>query len=38
MIQRPVLTEDDVQRIGDAAVAEAKKNGVSLGARVAGHA
>jgi glc operon protein GlcG len=27
MIQRPVLTEDDVQRIGDAAVAEAKKNG-----------
>jgi glc operon protein GlcG len=27
MIQRPVLTEDDVQRIGDAAVVEAKKNG-----------
>ena len=27
MIQCPVLTEDDVQRVGDAAVAEAKKNG-----------
>ncbi|MEN9772602.1 MAG: hypothetical protein RJA58_1245 [Pseudomonadota bacterium] len=26
MIQRPCLTEQDVQRIGDAAVAEAKKN------------
>ncbi len=26
MIQRPSLTEEDVQRIGDAAVAEAKKN------------
>lgn len=27
MIQRPVLTQDDVQRIGAAAIAEAKKNG-----------
>ena len=26
MIQRPVLTEEDVARIGAAAVAEAKKN------------
>ncbi len=26
MIQKPALTEADVQRIGDAAVAEAKKN------------
>jgi glc operon protein GlcG len=26
MIQRPALTADDVQRIGDAALAEAKKN------------